>query len=703
MKLFLLLTVVILEALSGEALAAPFWRRQKPHPECQVFLNPPQKPEPLPENENLNTIEALKVLHENIPIILRDPALQKARLPWAPTLDGYLWRYVRSESKHLSIGIFGPGNSGKSTLFNSLIRAYHATLDVNQTQPLPVLEISKTDLIAGRTARPVLMVHQDLIRVLHTLEERFGKFDIWQESEQSISPGAPVAYPVEHFFRNLIFIDTPSFDIRETRGLADRIFQQVDIIFYVFSDANYKNEANLIYLRQKLNEVGPRHVALIYRGGNTIDPETAQKIFEDVAKEIFPKAEVDNSTGLPNWIAGTYLMKEGEISEAGSLPAELMAIGHSPQFPALLSDLDARHEHFRKQALNASLDYILDGISQLLHALQKSKEEILLTETAFELLLNEITAQVMGVSPYHRLTQEVERQWFDSRGGLRAVARWIGMPWRQLRREAQSQKLAEIAMQDITDYAKAVIDRVTKEFQIAVNTRKLHVHASSPGVMQYLEDLKEFRVAHGLQPAEAPYAINIDGLVEIHLSRNPDVTTKLNEYLNRNWQAIAQHVQNEARAKLQDLAMQIQSEMMQVAELQLRRRHISENVAQSLYQVMAVAPFFTALAYIAYSPSVNLLEYRGLLSVAGSMAIAHLMVNLDEASVREAWNKVINEWYGQRQNPRLIDILREHVRFRPSPALGPAASSAAERVQMASEILGRQQSALMSDERIPPL
>lgn len=255
--------------------------------------------------------------------------------------------------EHLVVGIVGPNNAGKSSLFNALVAGEGAA---------PVT-VSPAEPTGGATRRLVGALAPNLRAALEA-EPTMQRFDLRpvasgeggvREARESAEPGAEAAlFLVDSSTlpESLLLVDTPDFDsvLRENRAVTDALLAVADVAVVVVTRHTYQNHDVIEFLSGWLEHGRPW--VLVYN--ESIDEATtlahARKVEEDLgqpAEAIFAaefSAEVargeapldprdlrDAGVSLSAWLRG--LGDRGDLkarameASLASLRGELLRLG----------------------------------------------------------------------------------------------------------------------------------------------------------------------------------------------------------------------------------------------------------------------------------------------------------------------------------------------------------------------------------------
>ena len=361
--------------------------------------------------------------------------------------------------EHLVVGIVGPNNAGKSSLFNALVAGEGAAPRV----------LSPAEPTGGATRRLVGALSPALRAALEA-EPTMRRFDLRpvtcgaggvEEARESAEPGAEAAlFLVESDVLpdGLLLVDTPDFDsvLRENRAVTDALLEVADVAVVVVTRHTYQNHDVIEFLSGWLEHGRPW--VLVYN--ESIDDATtaahARKIEEDLAQaaEAIFAAAFD-----PGVARGEAPLEPRDLRDPGvSLAGWLRALGDR-------GDLKAR-------AMEASLAALREGLGELglecrraIGAVAQARGSLLESATP---LGRAVAREAMPMGPFLEAFRDVldERPTLVQRE-LRRGLRWTGdqlaggLRWarRQLTGGAQGPSADDIAERTLLEVERVELER----------------------------------------------------------------------------------------------------------------------------------------------------------------------------------------------------------------------------------------------------
>lgn len=570
---------------------------------------------------------------------------------WTSIIQKYLLPALRTPTQKLVLTLVGPANVGKSQVFNAV-----GNMHSEEGAPLTAVTPSLVSFDAESTARSVLMFKASQASEHGIFDSRFIRTERWRGERQSAESGLPLLVPVDRFYENLILVDTPAFNTAAFQEVVNESIQLSDILIYNFSNATYNDDSDLSYLRSALANYGPKDLIFVYNVNAAISDDIIKRHVESVAFKLFPSFKQRGE--LPSNIIGIYHMVHSDKIAKGQAPLEMIPFGDSPPFKDLLGGLDQNAKTHRRQSLNLSLQYVLEGVEESIHNSDRERAEAQLVEDVFKAYLNILVTDAIKHIPYHRLGSELEDIWSRQSTGLRGFAHWLARPLKMsgmLNRNPTSP-----AKREIERYLEISIDDIISHFRLAVAEGVIRLSRSDEATASALASVETYRKKFKLGPNEFPRVRERNDNYEIHLAGSPLIANYFNRYLRRDWDTVIPDAKQDILGNLANLTLEVYSRLDVLA----REQPLTVRAQQSLYTMLAILPSVAAISYIAYRGG-TLLDVPSLASLFAAHLAARLFVSLDEQSLRRGWHQSVRDWFEQRQKPHLLEVLSRHTGLRP--------------------------------------
>ncbi len=344
--------------------------------------------------------DALKDLRANIPRLaeLLKTGGNQDIASWAHIVDAKLLSRC-SPDFPIVAAVCGGGSSGKSTLFNSLIKE----------------RLAPTGGKAGMNRRVLFSIPEQRAHepgLLSSLLEPFkSEPERLQDIEDLSVAGSPLYVLNRSPAANIVLLDTPDFDTgaqgryinRETTRMA---LEASDILIYIFTNSNYNNRDNTDFISQMLTGIGQRKCFLVYR----VYPSfTEQEIYEH-AMTVGSGIYGDEAE---KFLLGIYRADEDNRVAAGDRFMRLRPVpADGPGIMKALESIDAQKLRFE---LYAS---ILSDVSQrsenMLEEARISLDELRLYLDAFQTAQTHWVHEALKHFPMDRVLKRFARIWSKS-------------------------------------------------------------------------------------------------------------------------------------------------------------------------------------------------------------------------------------------------------------------------------------------------
>jgi hypothetical protein len=262
------------------------------------------------------TIDALSDLRDCLPRAAADLTLDLGEGfgHWCRTLDRKLLPRL-SPDFPLVAAICGGGSTGKSTLFNSLVKSR-----VSPTGGRAGLNRRVLIGTAAMQAKPApLMEHLGLA---------FGAAPQPLASpDQLLTPGDPLYCISSSLPAKVLVLDTPDIDtgaqgIYTNRDMARLSLEVADLFIYIFTNATYNNRDNTDFIARMFTGMGIRPCYLVYRVYPSFSHEEVLAHARTVAQHIYGRGR----TALEN-VLGIFRADEDNAVAAGNRPMALKPVG----------------------------------------------------------------------------------------------------------------------------------------------------------------------------------------------------------------------------------------------------------------------------------------------------------------------------------------------------------------------------------------
>ena len=227
----------------------------------------------------------------------------------------------------LVAAICGGGSSGKSTLFNSLLRDHHAPSGGKAGLNRRVL----FSIPAGSGESAGVIAH--MARAFNT-----DPAELERQSDL-LQPGAPLFVEDHSSNARLVLLDTPDFDTGSggrytNREVARNALEAADLLIYIFTNSNYNNRDNTDFISRVLTGIGRRHCMLVYRVYPGFTAREVEAHAMTVARNLYGDEAGEH-------VLGIYRVDEDNQVAAGDRFMTLRPVRETdPDFVDALKSLD---------------------------------------------------------------------------------------------------------------------------------------------------------------------------------------------------------------------------------------------------------------------------------------------------------------------------------------------------------------------------
>ncbi len=612
------------------------WKRSRD--KCEAILVPD------PGDKKMSADEALLYLIQDSPALVHRLEREPNPPAWYQILVDYILPARQSHSNQLAISFVGPGNSGKSTILNSLLAPDR---------------ISARDFSEGSTSRLVLVTNATTAHG-SMLVQRFRRIVPWESPAMTVKPGPPVVFPAQRFYKNLILIDAPSFDIQEHHRAASLAALWGDVLVYVFTYTNYRNEFNIQTLRDTFRSIGEKPVILIFRAPASMQTRDVLTHLYEMARAMFPNSPINPKTRFPDPVQGTYALIDSPDVAGGQAQPSLKPLLNTDPFPVLLDTLNLGALKQRRQSLQNNFKFVINGIDEDIQHLELNEADVRLTDKAFRVLLRSSVDRSLRNFPHDKMATDLHEIAINRKLGLHAMARFIGHPFGWFSNIKTSLTLDEKDTERMKSFLNATVDHVISVMLLAASRGYMNLPKDEDGVLKIKKAVDEIHERYNIPENEAPYIVEKGDFVELHLPRVPEVTRRIDGFLNRDWDHIADEIKKSSLDNVFRLIYIVQADL----EKAVGRTGVWYNTKSYGRSVLAVTPAGLVVLYMFMSGAADIKTAMGL---AAAVLWARFLSFKDTRKPGKEWLKKIGDWFHDQQLPFFTDVFNRFTKFDPQP------------------------------------
>lgn len=547
--------------------------------------------------DDQNLIDALKKVRDDIPRVMDVLGLDRhqAAEPWAQIIDKKLLTKL-SPDFPLTITICGGGSSGKSTLFNSIVKE----------------GLSPVGGSAGLNRRVLFSAHGELLEkpdFLSALFEPFGALPRpLKDKNELTTPGHPVYVLSNAIPKSLVLMDTPDFDtgakgVYINREVSRQALESSDILIYIFTNSNYNNRENTDFISEMLTGIGMRKCFLIYRVYPSFEAQEVQEHAMTVAKNLYGDA-------ADQYILGVYRTDEDNLVASGEKFMTLRPVEkEDPSFFDALKNIDT--EKLRLELLSSILNDVLDRAQEFLGQTITSNQELHLYLDALQTAQSHCVREALQHFPVDRVMKRFVDIWMSTDPpfvkAMRKTGNIIELPFKVLVGTAKKIKST------FSDKEKPVargdfIDAVKEDLLSAVNRMHFHTLNSEISVSAALKDpvtrrmadaVEEIRARRGLKNHENPRkdAEDEKGALTFIVSAHPVVLPQQETLRRMDWKSIQQSILSQQEV-IAELSHDIEKDLLNIADGFRSKMGTWTKIRQMFAAFLNVVPATVAVTYI---------------------------------------------------------------------------------------------------------
>ena len=547
--------------------------------------------------DDQNLIDALKKVRGDIPRVMDVLGLDRYQTaePWAQIIDKKLLTKL-SPDFPLMVTICGGGSSGKSTLFNSIVRE----------------ELSPVGGSAGLNRRVLFSAHEELSEnpdFLSALFEPFGTLPRpLKDRNELTTPGPPVYVLNNAIPKSLVLMDTPDFDtgakgVYTNREVSRQALESSDILIYIFTNSNYNNRENTDFISEMLTSIGMRKCFLIYRVYPSFETQEVQEHAMTVAGNLYGNV-------ADQYVLGVFRTDEDNAVASGEKIMTLRPVGkEDPSFFDALKHIDT--QKLRLELLSSILNDVLTRSQELLGQIRISNQELHLYLDALQTAQSHCVHESLQHFPVDRVMKRFVDIWMSTDPpfvkAMRKTGSIIELPFKVLVGAAKTIKGA------FSDKEKPVAqgefnDVVKEDLLSAVNRMKTHTLNSEISVSAALKDpvtrrmaetVEEIRAQRGLKSNENPRkeAENEKGALTFIVSAHPAVLPQQETLRRLDWKSIQQSILSQQKV-IAELTHDIENDLKNIADGFRSKMGTWTKIRQMFAAFLNVVPATVAVTYI---------------------------------------------------------------------------------------------------------
>lgn len=544
-----------------------------------------------------NLIDALKKLRGDIPRVMDVLGLDrhKEAEPWAQIIDKKLLTKL-SPDFPLMATICGGGSSGKSTLFNSIVKE----------------GLSPVGGRAGLNRRVLFSAHGELLEkpdFLSALFEPFGTLPRpLKDKDELTTPGHPVYVLSNAIPKNLVLMDTPDFDtgakgVYINREVSRQALESSDILIYIFTNSNYNNRENTDFISEMLTSIGMRKCFLIYRVYPSFETQEVQEHAMTVAKNLYGSA-------ADQYVLGVYRTDEDNLVASGEKYMTLRPAGKED--PSFFDALKSIHtEKLRLELLSSILNDVLDRAQEFLGQTKTSNQELHLYLDALQTAQSHCVHEALQHFPVDRVMKRFVDIWMSTDPpfvkAMRKAGNIIELPFKALVGTAKKIK-GTFSDKEKTVGRGHFNDAIKEDLLSAVNRMHFHTLNSEISVAAALKDpvtrrmadaVEELRAQRGLKNHENPRkeAEDEKRALTFIVSAHPVVFPHQETLRRMDWKSIQQSILSQQEI-IAELSHDIEKDLRNLADGFRSKMGTWTKIRQMFAAFLNVVPATVAVTYI---------------------------------------------------------------------------------------------------------
>ena len=497
----------------------------------------------------------------------------------------------------LTVSICGGGSSGKSTLFNALVKA----------------NISPTGGTAGINRRILMAGNSERFQEDEKFPDSFESFGFRPErlvdKNDLTMPGEPLFVCRPEIPSNLILMDTPDFDtgargVYTNRDLARQALELSDIFIYIFTNANYNNRDNTDFISQMLTGIGKRKCFLVYRVYTAYKNEEILAHARIVANNIYGED------------AGNYVLGVFRADEDNRVAADEKFMDVRPVADRAIPLMDAlTHmdiEKIRTDLLSSILQDIVHQADAVVETADLSTRELRLYRDAIQTWQSHCVHEALHHFPMDILlkrfteiwlaTDPTHIRWMRKAGDVvelpfKAVlgtVKWIrGRPADKKNMQASIKQFSEKLEEDLLLAVNNLWRKaVNPEMSVSLITRD-PVARSMVTAYQKIDEYYQSRSIKNPHHVETTNGDTIEFFVQAHAA----VMEAQQRIRSRKWQDVLASVMDR-KEQIVHISEKLDKELALIVTQFRSRMNFFANLRQTFAALLNVVPATVAISYI---------------------------------------------------------------------------------------------------------
>jgi len=604
-----------------------------------------------------NLMDALEKISADIPRVMDVLGLDrhKETEPWVQMIDKKLLTKL-SPDFPLTVTICGGGSSGKSTLFNSIVKE----------------RLSPVGGSAGLNRRVLFSAHGDLLKnsdFLSALFEPFGTLPRPLKDRNDLTTlGPPVYVSSNAIPKNLVLMDTPDFDtgakgVYTNREVSRQALESSDILIYIFTNSNYNNRENTDFISEMLTSIGMRKCFLIYRVYPSFETQEVQEHAMTVAGNLYGSV-------MDQYVLGVYRTDEDNLVASGEKFMTLRPVEKKdPSFFDALKNIDT--EKLRLELLSSILNDVLDRAKEFLEQTKISNQGLQLYLDALQTAQSHCVHEALQHFPADRVMKRFVDIWMATDPpfvkAMRKTGSIIEFPFKVLVGTAKkikgtfSDKVKPAARGDFNDVVKEDLLSAVNRMQTHTLNSEISVSAAlnDPVTRRMADAVEEIRTQRGLKSNENPRkeAENEKGALKFIVSAHPAVLPQQETLRHMDWKSIQQSILSQQKV-IAELSHDIETDLKNIADGFRSKMGTWTKIQQMFAAFLNVVPATAAVTYIlstgdpvgAVGIKVKLSGLFGLHDLYALIAIPATtgLKKADQNQLKEMLSPIIQTWLNNK-------------------------------------------------------